>query len=397
MENKKIFDLALPVILFGALLIIIIGCFVAKDIFWDGFVWKYYWGPIVSDAGGDAKGLTSSYNWVDTLSYGAILAISAFYIHRLFVKLDLRVGFRFFLAMSPILLIGPSARVLEDMELFNEPLQYVFISPLIYIFLGLVTLSTILLFHRLEIKFRKGGKWFDRGTFLLLLIPGLSTVSMIMIFPDQFNETIPVWPIIIGTPVMAYLYTRFRRSTRWEGGVLFFWLESLLLVVYAYLLWTMKGDWFDYFTDLQGSEPEMILDGGALIIVLVIAVTALVSGAIHLIGRKYPKWKPVANPINFMIIGGHMLDASATFIGIDRYGYVEKHILPSTLMELTGTAAVMYPLKLVFLIPALYIMDVGMGEESEENPHLMALVKLTILILGFAPGTRDLIRLAFGV
>ena len=101
--------------------------------------------------------------------------------------------------------------------------------------------------------------------------------------------------------------------------------------------------------------------------------------------------------VNMMIIFGHMLDASATFIGIDRYGYVEKHVLPQTLMDLFGTAAVMYPLKLAFLLPALYIMDVGMEEEAKENPHLMALVKLTILILGFAPGTRDVIRLALGV
>jgi uncharacterized membrane protein len=54
-------------------------------------------------------------------------------------------------------------------------------------------------------------------------------------------------------------------------------------------------------------------------------------------------------------------------------------------------------LKLLFLIPAIYYMDVIMKEEAEENPHLLALVKLTILILGAAPGARDIIRLALGV
>jgi uncharacterized membrane protein len=69
-------------------------------------------------------------------------------------------------------------------------------------------------------------------------------------------------------------------------------------------------------------------------------------------------------------------------------------------IEKTGFAypgMVMYPLKLVFLIPALYFMDIVMERDAKENPHLMALVKLTILILGFAPGTRDIIRLALGV
>ena len=197
-----------PGILLIILTILILGSIFARDIFWDGFIWKYYWGPIVADAGGDAKGLTSSYNWVDTLTYGLILAISAYYIHRYFVKKDLRVSFYFFLALSPIILIGPSARVLEDMELFNEPLQYIFISPIIYIFLGLTTLLTIVLFRHIEVRFRKGGKWFDRATFLLLLLPGLFTLLITEGFPDQLNLDVPAIPILIGSPLMAFLYSK---------------------------------------------------------------------------------------------------------------------------------------------------------------------------------------------
>ncbi len=389
--------LALPITIFVAVLFIIIGCVLSKEIFWDQFIWKYYWGPIVADAGGDAKGLTSSYNWVDTLSYGLILAISAYYIHKLFVKKEMRMGLGFFLAMSPVLLIGPSVRVLEDMELFNEPLQYIFISPMIYIFLGSSTLTTILLFRRLEVNNAKGGKWFDRGTFLMLLLPGLMAVFMIKAFPGQLNEDIPIWPIIVGTPLIAYLYTRFRTSTRWEGGVGIFWTEVLLMVIYLYGLWLREGRWYDDHTAINGVEPAKELPGGLLIIFLVILSTVIISLIIWLLSKKYEKWRSVLTGVNIMIIGGHMLDASATFIGIDRYGYIEKHILPSTLIGWTGTAAVMYPLKLVFLIPALFIMDVGMADESKENPHLMALVKLTILVLGFAPGFRDLVRLAIGV
>jgi uncharacterized membrane protein len=58
---------------------------------------------------------------------------------------------------------------------------------------------------------------------------------------------------------------------------------------------------------------------------------------------------------------------------------------------------VMYPLKLVFLVPAIYIMDVSMKKESQENPHMIALVKLAIIVLGFGPGVRDLLRIALGV
>jgi uncharacterized membrane protein len=158
-----------------------------------------------------------------------------------------------------------------------------------------------------------------------------------------------------------------------------------------------KGDWYDHFVSLKGNEPETALFGGIIVLGLVILSTLLIWGSMRLASIRWEKWKNVGSGVNVMIIAGHMLDASATFIGIDRYGYIEKHVLPSTLMETFGTAAVMYPLKLVFLIPALYIMDIGMEEEAKESPHLMALVKLTILILGFAPGTRDVIRMALGV
>lgn len=397
MDARKKVEIAIPLLLLFAVMVITIGCIASKDIFWDGFVWKFYWGPIVADAGGNSGGLTSSYNWVDTLTYGFILAMSAYYIHRLFVYLKLRVGIRFYLAMSPILIIGPSARVLEDMELFNEPLQYLFISPIIYIFLGICTLASILLFLRLEYLFRKGGKWFDRGTSLLLSLPGLLMISVLMIFPGQFNQTIPWWPIALGTLAISYGYTRFRNSTKWEGGVGAFWTEVLFIVIYLYWIWIGRGEWYDHFISITGNEPDTALVGGLLVIGLMIVSTVLIWGGIIFVSRKYPKWRKIASGINILIVAGHMLDASATFIGIDRFGYVEKHVLPSTLMDTFGTAAVMYPLKLVFLIPALYIMDVGMEKESNESPHLMALVKLTILILGFAPGTRDLIRMAFGV
>ncbi|HHD16671.1 MAG TPA: DUF63 family protein, partial [Euryarchaeota archaeon] len=131
MERRNIVESLAAGLVISYFLILFIGCLLWPGLFWDRFVWRFYWGPIVADAGGNAGSITSSYNWVDTLTYGAVLAVSAYFIHRLFVRLKLRMDLDFFLAMIPVILIGPSARVLEDMELFNEPLRYIFISPLI--------------------------------------------------------------------------------------------------------------------------------------------------------------------------------------------------------------------------------------------------------------------------
>jgi len=68
-------------------------------------------------------------------------------------------------------------------------------------------------------------------------------------------------------------------------------------------------------------------------------------------------------------------------------------VVPAYLIELTGTALVMYPLKLAIFFPVLWILDT----EFKDDDALRNLVKLTILVLGFAPATRNTIRMVFGI
>lgn len=399
-DRRTKIEIAVIGILLSALIVVTIGCLVAPELFWDKFVWEYYWGPIVADAGGDAGGLTAEYNWFDTLTYGLILAVSAYFIHKLFVKLNIRTGVWFFISLFPAIVIGPAARVLEDMELFNEPLQYFFISPMIYIFLGLVALGTVICGYYFEQKGRNGA----RAAGLFLFIPGLVVSLVISAFPSWVSGTPSMIPILLITVAAVATYAILKDNNRTEITVLFFWLQILFFVGYMYLLWTLKGDWYDaYVLGHHGIEPDMHLAGGAGIIGLIIATTVMVAGGLKLAGKKNKKFSRLATWINLMMIGSHMTDASATFIGIDVYRYTEKHVVPSGLMNAIDSTGfpypgmVMYPLKLLFLIPALYIMDISMKKESLENPHMLALVKLAIIVLGFGPGVRDLLRIALGV
>jgi len=91
----------------------------------------------------------------------------------------------------------------------------------------------------------------------------------------------------------------------------------------------------------------------------------------------------------------HFYDATTTFVGVDFMGYWEQHVVPRFLIGLTGTAAVMYVLKFVVLYTALWIM-VKLEEEGEEE-ELLDFIKMVIFILGFAPGTRNLLRMLMGV
>jgi uncharacterized membrane protein len=108
-------------------------------------------------------------------------------------------------------------------------------------------------------------------------------------------------------------------------------------------------------------------------------------------------WKYVTYPLYLILIFGQLLDASATSYGIDLHPsvqYIEQHVVGSGLIELTHTAFVMFPLKLVVLFPAIYIMELY---RKEANPAFWHLVLLAMIVVGLAPGIRDMMRMVLYV
>ncbi len=94
---------------------------------------------------------------------------------------------------------------------------------------------------------------------------------------------------------------------------------------------------------------------------------------------------------NSLLLSAHMLDASATYVAMTFFGYAEQHPLPRFLIELSNPAA-MFLLKIVVLIPVLCIID-----RYSEKGDFRNFLKIVILVLGLAPGLRDMIRLMAGV
>lgn len=88
---------------------------------------------------------------------------------------------------------------------------------------------------------------------------------------------------------------------------------------------------------------------------------------------------------NLLVVLVHLFDASTTFVGVDYIGHVEKHVLPNFFIGLTGTAAVMYVLKLAVLIPAIYYID----DELKDEDFTRKFVKFVIVVLGAGPAIRN--------
>jgi len=128
------------------------------------------------------------------------------------------------------------------------------------------------------------------------------------------------------------------------------------------------------------------------VIAAVFLMGSILAGGIILLQRHVAWPGFLEDRFNRMIIYAHMLDASSTYLGVDWFFYHEKHVLPTYLIHLAGTAAVMFPLKLAVLLPVLYMID-----RSLQEPSLKNLTRLTLITLGLAPAVRNTLRLALGV
>ena len=120
----------------------------------------------------------------------------------------------------------------------------------------------------------------------------------------------------------------------------------------------------------------------------VIGAWAVVSSIFVLLRNK---WDLLKNKLNLSALLAHLFDASSTFVAVDFYGYGEQHVLPNALTGLAGTAFVMFPLKIVVILAALYVID-----EYIEDNTIKNMLKLAIFILGLAPGLRNFLSLSIG-
>ena len=118
-EKKKLGTLLS--ILFAVVFIITAGCIFAPSLFYDQWIWKYYWGPIVADASGHSvsgNGIYAyeGYTLISEITYGVILIIALYVIYKLLKKLKITIDWRFCLALMTYILFGPVSRVLEDAD-----------------------------------------------------------------------------------------------------------------------------------------------------------------------------------------------------------------------------------------------------------------------------------------
>ncbi len=267
---------------------------------------------------------------------------------------------------------------------YNWAYKY-YIEPIIYdsgynpvntvtwaILLGISILGLIKVFRRMDLKMDEH--------LVLYTLPYVLAGSSLRVIEDAGMIKPPASYMLI-TPLIYFL-------------VFFVTIASLILTrkflglnfyrIYAAigLLWT--------FTILAALSTVGVQR--PMVPVAILFLGTFLTGVIFLLRRPLPQLNFLDNKYNLAILYSHMIDASSTYIGVDCFGYYEKHVVPTYLIDLTGTAAIMYPLKLLVLLPVLSILD-----QSLEDKSLRNLTKLALIVLGLAPAIRNTLRLTLGI
>jgi len=117
-------------------------------------------------------------------------------------------------------------------------------------------------------------------------------------------------------------------------------------------------------------------------------ILALVAGWFALFYGIHKIWPEKLSLENAMIIVAHLFDASATFTALTFFNYTEQHVLPNFLIDIAGPW-IMFPLKIIVVWGVLYLID-----KHVDSVYLRNFLKIVIVILGLAQGTRDFLTLA---
>jgi uncharacterized membrane protein len=159
-------------------------------------------------------------------------------------------------------------------------------------------------------------------------------------------------------------------------------LTAVFVLIIAKYLERGRGIGYQYTMFVVGGV--LLIYPGALIMENVVAqsyfvsimmLTAISSWVTLVIFRRLDlgMWEKY-------IVPAHMLDASATFLAVEYLGYFEEHVFENFLIQVVGTALIIYPLKIVVLGIILVML-----KKLEGGPFWY----FALIVLGYAPGLRD--------
>jgi len=355
-----------------------VGAVVFPRIVYDRFLWRYFWGPVAADGQGaqcavrDAGGtelLGSStacaaaveagdvvafpgYTTISTVSYVVILLAMLIGVVFLLRRLNIGTELRFFYALFPFMLLGGALRTVEDAgiaalraetePLISYPASALLISPFIYFTVFAFTLGCVLAAYALA----------DRGlvddyahALFAMGAVGLATTFAYLSYLSVVTDYVAFYPVILV-------------------------LTLLIATVSTAITWTLATGYEPTIRQGTGFAGFVIIWGHAI------------DGVANVIGLN---WMPALTGTSNLVPKHVVNELIVTWTG---------RLLPESIVSITGDA---WPFLLVKLAAATFVVWVFNGEMFEESPRYTLLLLITVLAVGLGPGTRDMLRAAFGI
>ena len=252
----------------------------------------------------------------------------------------------------------------------------------------------------IQTTFFSGYTIFNTVIYTLILL--IFIIAIIKMF-----KKIKIDPISIIYPIIPYIFLGSLIRALVDNGVypktvflitpglyILVGLITIASLLFSLFLYNRKNIDYRYTLSIIGVIlliPNIIMIPRLNIIpVIYVLITWIIASSIFvLISYIIPFFK---DRINLSIISAHMFDASTTFVAVEFFNYSEQHVLANTLYQLFDTSITMFPMKIIVIVAVLYIIDQYFDDETVKS-----LLKLTVFVLGLAPGLRNFLTMAIGV
>ena len=382
------------------------------------FVTEYYVDPILDESGGDA-----GYNETNTITYAVVLALFVAALSAWLRILNIDSSEATILALLPYVFWAALGEVVEDADLFDVAMAPLFVSPSIHF----QTALWVIIAGSIGYHVRNYGTGVSEREKNRIL----ESLSMIAIFSQFliYGHSISVSEVgsevdltmfaIIGISA-TFLPIFFRESTSdftyvqrsvylvGSGGVLVFFgalvsfattLPDDKLTLWPLIIVLGIPILICYIMFSSGIESSRILsEKGFVAGILPEGMSEseyenLVSDD-KLIMEENSKKAVLAYPVVFLAVSGQIMDGLATWIGIDYFGYEEKHLLSAWIIEEFGNTFGFTLVKAGLGLIIWWFFAFANFEHRQQ--HLRLLVGLMILVVGMAPGLRGVARLVIG-
>ena len=427
----------------GMAVAILAGLVLAYDTVWTETLRPIIWEPVIEDAGvaGDA-GYTPQNTAIYTLSMlGCVVLLQA-----LFRKWKLPTDERMTMALIAWVCLAPVLRVLEDADFFSSTRDVLFISPVIHLHLAAWLIGVALISQLVAGRFdgmRSDLAQESQATLLGgVLFVGLMGHWYLLYQPAYASHAdVDFSFATVGVAVaVAVLWATLVWTRMWPAitrGMMAFATSAVVLGV-AHWVQFMATPWAQESGKTSGDLtfwPIWVVIGlpGVVCFLLYrtgkedarqLSLTGHVAGVLpgH-VGIK--QWEEEAenwadHPVEFlsnkallahpMVLGmvfGQLCDGFATMVGIDMFGYGEKHPVSNAVIQYGGSindalgitwgeGAWLFALVKALLVGLIVWLFVQMRVEQRQQ-HFRLLIVLAVLIVGLAPGLRDIGRLMLGV